>query len=91
MLCWCVDIVFTFLQVESEIKKKLLVWEKENETYFMFKGCRYIDYLDNQKVEYEEDQKLKKEEKVLNIKKNHKTLLEQFYLIARSLKIMFSM
>lgn len=50
--------------MESEIKKKLLVWEKENETYFMFRGCRYIDFLDQQKVEYEEDQKSKKEEKV---------------------------
>ena len=50
-------------QVDNEIKKKIKTWEDENETYFMIKGMRYADYLEHQKLEYETETKLKKEEK----------------------------
>jgi len=50
-------------KVDNEIKKNIKTWEEENETYFMIKGMRYADYLEHQKVEYEAETKLKKDEK----------------------------
>ena len=50
-------------QVDNEMKKKIKAWEDENETYFMIKGMRYADYLEHQKLDYETETKLKKDEK----------------------------
>ena len=46
------------------MRKKIIVWECENEAYFLFNGNRYVDYIEVQKNEFEETQKEKKEEKV---------------------------
>lgn len=50
-------------KVESEIKKKVKVWEEENETYFMVNGFRFVDFITQQKEQHEEEVKMKKEEK----------------------------
>lgn len=50
-------------KVESEIRKRVIVWEKENETYFMFNGHRYIDFVECQRNDYEHEQQMKKDEK----------------------------
>ncbi|XP_047133005.1 protein regulator of cytokinesis 1 isoform X1 [Hydra vulgaris] len=51
-------------KVENELRKKIIVWERENESYFLFNGNRYVDYIEIQKNEFEECQKEKKEEKL---------------------------
>lgn len=48
-------------KIECEIRKKIIEWEKKNETYFMFQGERYVDFIELQRNEYESDQKIKKE------------------------------
>ena len=57
-------ISFLCFQVEAEIRKKIIAWERDNETYFMFKGHRYIDFIEFQRNDYDAGQQMKKEQKV---------------------------
>ena len=50
-------------KIEKQLNNKIKTWECENESMFMYKDCRYMDYIESQKQDYECEQQVKKNEK----------------------------
>lgn len=52
------------LQIEEELKKSLKEWEKDNETFFLYNGARYLDRIVSQHDAWEALKEQKKQERV---------------------------
>lgn len=51
-------------QIEEELKKSLKEWEKDNETFFLYNGARYLDRIVSQHEAWEALKEEKKQERV---------------------------
>lgn len=54
------------LQVEEELRHAIVSWERDNENVLLVNGERYLDVMERQRLEHEEEKKKLVAERVHN-------------------------
>lgn len=54
------------LQVEEELRHAIVLWERDNENVLLVNGERYLDVMERQRLEHEEEKKKLVAERVHN-------------------------
>ena len=60
--------VYVFLKVEEELKSLIPTWEHDNGNVFLVNGERYLDIMETQWLEHEEEKKRAIAERVFILK-----------------------